>query len=185
MTPKQERFVAEYIVDLNATQAAIRAGYSVKTARAIGFENLTKPHISDAVARAQSERLDEMNVEAGVVLRELSRLATSDLRQLFREDGSLLPIDEMPDEVAAAISSIEVVTTYPNGKDEPPEYVKKVRLWDKNTALTNLAKHFGLLKDLVEHSGPGGGPIVTKTEIDPKSLSKETLKRILAESEST
>ena len=58
MSPKAERFVAEYLIDLNATQAAIRAGYSVRTARAIGAENLTKPAIADAIAAAQQARAE-------------------------------------------------------------------------------------------------------------------------------
>ncbi len=68
MTPKQERFVAEYLVDLNATQAAIRAGYSEKTAYSIGQENLTKPEIAAAVAAAQAERSERTEVTADYVL---------------------------------------------------------------------------------------------------------------------
>ena len=56
LTPKQERFVAEYLIDLNATQAAIRAGYSVKTAKQAGSENLSKPDIAKAVQDAQAAR---------------------------------------------------------------------------------------------------------------------------------
>ena len=56
MTDKQRRFVDEYLIDLNATQAAIRAGYSEKTARYIGYENLTKPHISNAI----QERMEQL-----------------------------------------------------------------------------------------------------------------------------
>ena len=70
MTPKQEAFVREYLIDLNATQAAIRAGYSVDTARAIGSENLSKPDIADAIAEAQAHRAEKCEIDALWVLQE-------------------------------------------------------------------------------------------------------------------
>jgi hypothetical protein len=68
MTPKQARFVEEYLVDLNATQAAIRAGYSAKTARFVGCENLSKPYIAEAIAAAQSERSARTEITQDYVL---------------------------------------------------------------------------------------------------------------------
>ncbi len=68
MTPKQERFVAEYLVDLNATQAAIRAGYSEKTAYSIGQENLKKPEVAEAVIAAQTERSERTEITQDYVL---------------------------------------------------------------------------------------------------------------------
>lgn len=70
LTPKQDAFVREYLIDLNATQAAIRAGYSERTARAVGCENLTKPDIASAVAEAQAKRADKCDLDALWVLRE-------------------------------------------------------------------------------------------------------------------
>ena len=69
MTPKQRRFVDEYLCDLNATQAAIRSGYSKKTARFIGAENLTKPNIAAAIAAAVAKRSDRTEVTADYVLK--------------------------------------------------------------------------------------------------------------------
>ena len=63
MTPKQSRFVEEYLIDLNATQAAVRAGYSKKTARAIASENLAKPNIQEAVAKAKRERSEATKID--------------------------------------------------------------------------------------------------------------------------
>lgn len=71
LTPKQQRFVEEYLVDLNATQAAIRAGYSRRTARAIGAENLTKPDIAAAIASAKEERAERVRVNAAWVVKRL------------------------------------------------------------------------------------------------------------------
>ena len=67
MTPKQQRFVEEYLVDLNATQAAMRAGYSAKTARQMASENLSKPDIQDAVAREQEARSKRLEIDAGAL----------------------------------------------------------------------------------------------------------------------
>jgi phage terminase small subunit len=71
LTPKQERFVDEYLIDLNATQAAIRAGYSKKTAHVIGPENLGKPAIAAAVARAQADRTERTNITQDYVLESI------------------------------------------------------------------------------------------------------------------
>jgi phage terminase small subunit len=70
LTPKQQRFVEEYLIDLNATQAAIRAGYSRNSARQIGDENLSKPGIADAVAKAKRERSEATKVDAEWVLKQ-------------------------------------------------------------------------------------------------------------------
>ena len=69
LTAKQELFCIEYLIDLNATQAAIRAGYSVKTAQAIGAENLTKPLISERISLAFSERIESTKIDAAYVLK--------------------------------------------------------------------------------------------------------------------
>ncbi len=74
MTPKQQRFVDEYLIDLNATQAAIRAGYSEKTARFIGAENLTKPNISAAIAAAVAKRSERTEVTADYVLASIMEI---------------------------------------------------------------------------------------------------------------
>lgn len=76
LTPKQERFVAEYLIDLNATQAAIRAGYSEKTAGQVGFENLRKPEIADAIAAKAGKTAEKLDLSAERVLRGLFEEAT-------------------------------------------------------------------------------------------------------------
>jgi phage terminase small subunit len=71
LTPKQEQFVEEYLIDVNATQAAIRAGYSKKTAHVIGTENLRKPAIAAAVAEAQADRTERTNITQDYVLESI------------------------------------------------------------------------------------------------------------------
>ncbi len=70
LTPKQQRFIDEYLTDLNATQAAIRAGYSEKTASQVGFENLRKPQIAAAVSKAKRERSEATKIDAEWVLKQ-------------------------------------------------------------------------------------------------------------------
>ena len=83
LTPKQERFVQEYLIDLNATKAAERAGYSKKTARVIGGENLSKPAIAAAIHAAQGQRARSNAITAQRVLDELAMIAFSDLGELL------------------------------------------------------------------------------------------------------
>lgn len=78
LTPKQAAFIAEYLIDLNASAAARRAGYSEKTARAVGHENLTKPAIAAAIAKAQAERAEKASLSAQEVIDGLRREATYD-----------------------------------------------------------------------------------------------------------
>ncbi len=76
LTPKQARFVEEYLVDLNATQAVIRAGYSKKTARQVASENLTKPDIQEAIAAAQDDRSERTGITQDEVIQGLKKEAT-------------------------------------------------------------------------------------------------------------
>lgn len=83
MTAKQKQFVEEYLVDMNATQAAKRAGYSEDTAYSIGFENLKKPEIQEAIAELRAERSKRLEVTADDVLRQLWAVATADPNELI------------------------------------------------------------------------------------------------------
>ena len=84
LEPRQECFVREYLIDLNATQAAIRAGYSEKTARQMGAENLSKPSIQAAIAKAQQERAERTGITADRALREAWNVAIADARELVQ-----------------------------------------------------------------------------------------------------
>jgi len=91
LTPKQQRFVEEYLIDLNATQAAIRAGYSKRTAKAIGCENLTKPDVITVIEKAKAERSDETKIDAAWVLQKAKELHVKALeeKQLSVAKGAL------------------------------------------------------------------------------------------------
>jgi len=170
LTAKQRRFVAEYLVDLNATKAATRAGYSEKTAYSVGHELLKKPEIAAALAEAQDAAQKRTGVTTDRVLRELARIGFSDIRKAFTESGHLLNPQDWDDETAASIASIKVITrpegeTDENGKRKV-EHVHEVKFWDKNSALEKLAKHLGMFIERHEHTGKDGGPIETRTLAD-------------------
>ena len=146
LTAKQRCFVNEYLIDLNATQAAIRAGYSAKRADAIGYENLRKPEIAAAIAGAREAREQRTGVTADRVLLEAARLALFDPRKLFNTDGSPKGIHDLDDDTAAAIAGLEVVEQFEgSGEDRVfVGYLKKYKIADKNAALEKLFKHHGL-----------------------------------------
>ena len=153
LRPKHAKFVAEYLKDLNATQAAIRAGYSPKTARAQGSTLLTNPNIAAAVQAKTAKSFAHADLTAERVLEELRRLAFSDLRGLFDEAGNLVPIHKLTDEQAASLASVEVIIKNAKAGDNQTDTVHKIRVWDKPKALEMLAKRFGLLIERVQHEG--------------------------------
>ena len=158
LTDKQARFVEEYLVDLNATQAAIRAGYSEKTAGAIGFENLHKPQIATAIQAAFDARSKRTEITQDMVLQELARIGFADIRRLFEWDeerATFVPSRELSEAEAAAISSVESESkTFTDDEGVRETTVKlKLRTYDKLGALEKLGKHLGMFSDKVEHSG--------------------------------
>ena len=149
LTDKQELFCNEYLVDLNGTQAAIRAGYSEATAKEIAYENLTKPHIQERLTVLMEERAARLELSQDMVLREYCKLAFFDIRKIFNEDGSLKKVVELDDETAGALVSMKTLASMET------EY----KLADKKGALDSLARHLGMFVDKVEMTGKDGGPI--------------------------
>lgn len=97
LTPLMSRFVSEYLVDLNATQAAIRAGYSVKTAQQQGSRLLLNVVVAGEIAKKNQSRLDKVEYDAAQLLRELLEENNANLKQIYNADGSVKPIHEWPD----------------------------------------------------------------------------------------
>lgn len=137
LTPKQSAFVREYLIDLNATQAAIRAGYSQKTAYSQGQRLLKNVEVADAIDESMRKRANKVEITAERVLREAARLALYDVRKLCKDDGSLVPLTELDDDIAAAIVGIDIT-------DSELGSTYKYRLADKNSAIERLFKHLGL-----------------------------------------
>lgn len=146
LTNKQQMFVREYLVDLNATQAAIRAGYSAKTATWIGPQLLWKTHVAQAIQAEMDKRAAKIDVTAEKVIAELAKMAFANLQDFYDKDGSLKDIHSLPRDVAAALSQVETNLTEACA-------VQKVKLHDKRGALELLGKHLKLFTDRIEHSG--------------------------------
>lgn len=159
LTPRQARFVEEYLIDLNATQAAIRAGYSAKTAVQQGPRLLGYVGIARAIQEGKAERSERTGITADRVLNELAKIGFADIRKAVKwgvvgakmagegdevivENAiSLIDSDALDDDTAAAIA--EVAQT---------NVGLKIKLHDKRAALTDLGRHLGLFLDRVQHS---------------------------------
>jgi phage terminase small subunit len=146
LSHKQEKFCVEYLIDFNATQAAIRAEYSPRTAKEIGYENLTKPHLQDRIAELQLQNIDASKKGDIATPEEILRALTMDHRfnpkRLFDENGEMLPIPELPDEIALSLAGYEVVKTYRKGEDGEfePQYRHKYKFPDKSRVRDLMAK---------------------------------------------
>lgn len=152
ITPKKQRFVDEYLVDLNATQAAIRAGYSAKTAHSQGPRLLDDVGVKELIADAMAKRSESTKITAERVLQELGRVAFFDPRRLLNADGSPRPISELDDDTAAVLAGMDIQEEY-EGSGEDRRfigYTKKFKLADKVGALSLAMRHLGMLTDKLE-----------------------------------
>lgn len=142
LTDKQQRFVDEYLIDLNATQAAIRAGYSVRTANEQGAQNLAKLSIQDAISRKMAARSRRTGVNAERVVLELAKVAFAKITDIVDSNGRIKE-DASPDDLAC-IESIKY-------KESDNEYggsvEREVKIASKLKALELLGKHLGMWSD--------------------------------------
>ncbi len=142
LTDKQQRFVDEYLIDLNATQAAIRAGYSVRTANEQGAQNLAKLSIQDAISRKMAARSRRTGVNAERVVLELAKVAFAKMTDIVDSNGKIKE-DASPDDLAC-IESIKY-------KESDNEYggsvEREVKIASKLKALELLGKHLGMWSD--------------------------------------
>jgi len=138
LSERREKFCQEYIVDLNATQAAIRAGYSEKTAGAQGFYLLKDVAIQERLDVIRAERSEATQVSAFWVIEKLRRIVEADPRRLFNEDGTPKRVVDIPDDVACAVAGLEVGDSV------------KVRLNDRLKAIELLGRHLGMFLDRIQ-----------------------------------
>lgn len=150
MTPKQERFVAEYVKDLNGTQAATRAGYSARTANEQGARLLANASVSQAIQTRQKAKLEALDFDAQRVIQELGRIAFTDMGGFFDDQGNIKAVKDMTPTQRAQLQSLEVIKKNAAAGDGITDTVYKFKLWDKTKALDTLAKHFGLLVEKVD-----------------------------------
>lgn len=182
LTPKQRLFVAEYLIDLNATQAAIRAGYSHDTAAQQGHENLRKPDVANAIFEAQQKRAERTQITQDMVLRELAKIGFADIRKAINWKSSLVEEEDNPDggdvlvvktivtnnveligsddiddDTAAAISEISQNAT--GGI--------KLKMHDKKGALVDIGRHLGMFKDRLDVTANIQVQKIERVVVDP------------------
>ena len=149
MTKKQKRFVEEYLIDLNATQAAIRAGYKAKNgqrASEIGHELLKKTQVSEAISEAIAERSKRTGINADRVLLELARIAFVNADDVINAKDATLKEDASRDDLAA-IQSVKVKSFGEDGVE------REIKLADKLKALDMLGRHLAMWNDKLQLSG--------------------------------
>jgi len=139
LTPKQERFCREYLIDQNATQACIRAGYSKRTADRIGPELLGKTWVKARITVLAGKQAERLELKADDVLRELLLIAKVDIAKAYDKRGKLLPIHKIPEDVRRAIAGVDVGLVG----------TTKLKFWDKPRSLELLGKHLKLFVETV------------------------------------
>lgn len=161
LTPKQERFCEEYLIDLNATQAAIRAGYSVNTAREQGAQNLSKLNIQEKIAELKAERSKRTEITQDRVVKELAAMAfakATDYASVANNTVFIKSTAELTLEQQAAIVGIKQT-----------QAGIEIKL-DKSKALEMLGRHLGMFNDKMELSGAVSNPYANLTEAELKKL---------------
>ncbi len=152
LTARQQRFVDEYLVDLNATQAAIRAGYSPKTARSVGSENLTKPDIKAAIAKGREERLTRVKRSADEVILALENIGYLDTTAIWNADRSMKHPMDWPPELRLCVKRFRVIRRNAEAGDGHTDIMWDVEFWPKLEALRLLGLHHGQFAEKHEHT---------------------------------
>lgn len=160
MTAKQQLFCKEYLVDLNATQAAIRAGYSSRRADAIGHENLRKPEIAAVVQELMNVRSQKTEVNAEYVLKRLHDIDSMNVTDILNDDWTLKPLSQWPVVWQTYLSSFDVqeMRMGQESSDSAVAFLKKIKWPDKVKILELLGKHVSVsaFADKVDHSSSDG-----------------------------
>jgi len=153
LTPKQQAFVTEYLIDLNATQAAIRAGYSAKDADVQGPRLLGNVRIAAAVALGMEQRTERTQINADWVLTRLAIEAEADMAELYDESGKLKSIHDWPlIWRQGLVAGVETVRERSSNSDEEVSFVDKIKVSDRIKRLELIGRHVGVqaFKDKVE-----------------------------------
>jgi len=149
LTPKRQRFVREYLIDLNATKAAERAGYSKRSAYTEGSRLLENAEIQAEVTRLRKAQLEKIEITAERVLQEIAKMAFFDPRKLFDAEGKPIPIQDLDDVTAASIAGLDVSTAKLD--EVVTAAVLKYKLADKRANLELLGRNLRLFTDKIVH----------------------------------
>lgn len=177
LTDKQIRFCEEYLIDLNGTQAAIRAGYSEASAKEIASENLTKPNIQEYIIERKAQIANRLNITQEMVLEGYRRLAFYDGRKFYNPDGSLKQVPDLDEETAFALAGFEVTEEkdYIDGIPRITGFTKKIKMSDRKSALDSICRVLGFnAPDKLAQTDKSGNDVQR-----PKPYTKEELMEIL------
>lgn len=185
LNANQQRFVAEYMVDLNASAAARRAGYSARTAEQQGPRLLGNAGVRAAIAQELEARAKRTRIDADWVLRTLAEEKAADLADLFDEHGNMRPVKDWPAVFRrGVVVGVESFEEYA-GRGEEREavgMVRKIKLADRTKHLELIGKHVDVQawSERVEHTGKGGGPIqcVTMTPDEFRQIAAEVAAKV-------
>ena len=155
LNQRQELFCREYIKDLNGTQAAIRAGYSPKTADRMAYELLKKPEIQAFVLQSKAERVEEVKIDANYVLKRLIEIDEMDVADILDDGGDFLPIRKWPKVWRTTLSGLDIAII---NSGDTEAIIKKIKWPDKVKNLELLGKHIGVgaFTEKVDHTSSDG-----------------------------
>lgn len=189
LTDKQARFVDEYLIDLNATQAAIRAGYSQKTAEQLGYQLLQKPAVAEEIEARREKLAQKAGITVERIVTELAKIGFSDIRRAIKWNGHLVKEEDNPDGGEVLViketrTNLVALVDSDDLDDDTAAAVSQIsqnaqggvtlKMHDKRAALVDLGKHLGMFVEKHEHSGPGGKPIEMK-DVSHKDRAKALL----------
>lgn len=153
LTNKEKLFVQEYLIDLDVERAAIVAGFSKSVAASKAYQwvrnGKVKPQVFEAIKKAFKKRADRTEITQDRVLSEYAKLAFLDPQKFYNKNGDLLAVPDLPKDVAAALSGMDVITSF-NKESESVDTIKKIKFSDKKAALDSVAKHLGMFSDKAE-----------------------------------
>lgn len=151
LTPKQAIFVCEYLIDFNATRAAIAAGFEAASAHVQGSRLLRNAKVAAAIADAQARLAQKYEITVERTTRKLAEIAYGDIRELYDEDGSLLPLHRMTEEARTMLAGLDVETS--DGPGRVRTVTHKPKMADRVRALELVGRYQKLFTDRVEHDG--------------------------------
>lgn len=170
LTAKQQRFIAEYLIDLNAAQAAIRAGYAVKGAKDQAYQLMQRPEVVAAIKEAIEARNQRVQVDADYVLNRLTEIDQMDLLDILDDDMSIKPLSKWPKVWRQSLSGFDIAEMFEGvGKERDlVGLMKKIKWPDKVKNLELLGKHVNVnaFRENVNHSGSIDLTNMTDEELD-------------------
>lgn len=179
LTDKQERFCLEYLKDLNATQSAIRAGYSEKTANEQGARLMADSNILKRLSELKEERNKKLEADADYILKRLIEIDRLDISDILDDSGNIKPVSEWSDVWKRSIQALDIQV---KTEDDINVYIKKIRLPDKLRNLELLGKHIDVsaFKERLELTGENGQPLIINVTTPEAKANLEALREKLS-----